>query len=53
MDDFDWVVPPSVPDLLLPGRDGDVGAMEVGHVVRGLPEVCPVVVEETVVLPMS
>ena len=47
------MVPPTVPDLLLPSRDGDVGATEVGHVVRGLPEVCPVVAEETAVMMMS
>ena len=53
LDDFDWVVPPYVPDLVLPGRDGDVGATDVGREVRGLPEVFPVVAEEMAVRPMS
>ena len=53
LDNFDGVVPPAVPDLVLPGRDGDVGATDVGHVVRGLPEVFPVVAEKTAVKPMS
>ena len=32
LDDFDWVVPPYVPDLVLPGRDVDVGATDVSPV---------------------
>ena len=50
LDDFDWVVPPYVPDLVLPGRDGDVGATDVG---RGLPEVFPVAAEGTAIRPLS
>ena len=53
LDDFDWVVPPFVPNLVLPGRNEDLGAMDVGHVVRGLPEVFPVVAEEMAVRPIS
>ena len=53
LDNFDWVVPPYVPDLVLPRQDGDVGATGIGHVVRGLLEVFPVVAEETAVKPMS
>ena len=31
LDDFDWVVPPYEPDMVLPGRDMDVGIMDVGQ----------------------
>ena len=30
LDDFDWVVPPYEPDVVLPGRDMDVGITDVG-----------------------
>ena len=53
LDDFDWVVPPYVPNLVLPGWDVDVGATDVSRDVRGLPEVFPVVAEETAAGPMS
>ena len=30
LDDFDWVVPPYEPDMLLPERDMEVGVTDVG-----------------------
>ena len=48
LDDFDWVVPPYEPDLVLPGRNVDVGVTDVGRDV--LPDVFPVVVRETAVI---
>ena len=53
LDDFDWVVPPYEPDLVLAGRNVDIGVMDVGRDVRVLPDVFPVVVEETDVMPVS
>ena len=35
LDDFDWVIPPYVPDRVLAGRDGAIGALVlVGRSVR-------------------
>ena len=53
LDDFDWAVPPCEPDMVLPGRDMDVGITDVGQDIRVLPDVFPVVVDETAVGPMS
>ena len=41
LDDFDWVVPPYVPDLGLAGRDGAIGATDVGREVREVPVALP------------
>ena len=53
LDDFEWVVPPYEPDMVLPGRDVDIGTTDVGRDVRVLPEMFPVVAEETAVVPKS
>ena len=53
LDDFDWVVPPYDPDMFLPGWDMDVTVTDVSRDIRVLPDVFPVVVEETTVMPMS
>ena len=53
LDGFDWVVPPYGPDMVLPGWDMDVGVTDVGRNMHVLPDVFPVVVEETAVMPMS
>ena len=45
LDDFDWVVPPYEPDMVLPGRDMDVGITDVGRDIHVLPDVFLVVVE--------
>ena len=34
LDDFDGVVPPYEPDMLLPGRDMEVGVTDVGQDIR-------------------
>ena len=46
-DDFDWVVPPYVPDLVLAGRDGAVGATDVGREVCEVPVALPALAEGT------
>ena len=53
LDDFDWVVPPYDPDMVVPGWDMDVGVTDVGRDIHVLPDVFPVVVEETAVMPMA
>ena len=53
LDDFDWVVSPYEPDMVLPGRDRDVGITDVGRDICVWPDVFPVVVDETAVEPMS
>ena len=53
LDDFDWVVPPHDPDMVLPGWDMDIGVTDVGRDIHVLPDVFPVVVEETALMPMS
>ena len=53
LDDFDWVAPPYEPGMVLPRRDMDVRVMDVGRDFRVLPDVLPVVVDETAVEPLS
>ena len=53
LDDFDWVVPPYEPDMVLPGREMDVGITDVGRDICVLPDEFPVVVDKMAVEPMS
>ena len=53
LDDFDWVVPPYVPDLVLAGWDGAVGATDVGREVREVPVALPSLAEGTARRPVS
>ena len=43
LDDFDWLVPDYVPDILLPGRDIEVGVTDLTLDIHVLPDVFPVV----------
>ena len=43
LDDFDWVVPDYVPDILLSGQDIEVGVMDLTQDIHVLPDVFPVV----------
>ena len=45
MDDFDWVVPPYAPDMILPGREMDVEIPDVDRDICVLPDEFPVVVD--------
>ena len=49
LDDFDGVVLPYEPDMLLPGRDMEVGVTDVGRDI----DVFPVVFDETAAVPLS
>ena len=53
LDDFDWLVPHYELNMLLPGRDMEVGNTDIGRDVRVLPDVFPVLSEETAAVPMS
>ena len=43
LDGFDWVVPDYVPDILLSGRDIEVGVTDLTQDIHFLPDVFPVV----------
>ena len=43
LDDFDWVVPDYVPDIVLSGRDREVGATELTRDTHVLLDMFPVV----------
>ena len=47
------MVSPYELDMVLPGRDRDVGITDVGRDICVWPDVFPVVVDETAVEPMS
>ena len=50
LDDFDRVVSPYEPDMILPGHEMDVGITDVGRDICVLPYKFPVVVDETAVV---
>ena len=52
LDDFDWVVPDYDPDILLSGRDRKVGVTDLTQDIRVVPEVFPVMFDETAAVPM-
>ena len=54
LDDFDWVVPDYVPDILLSGRDIEVGVTDLTQDIHVLPDMFPVVsaVAATVLMPL-
>ena len=51
LDDFDWVVPPSDPDMILPGREMEVEISRYRDICV-LPDEFPVVVDKTAVEPL-
>ena len=52
LDDFDWVVAPYEPDMVLPEREMDIGIPDVGRDICILPDKFPVVVVRTAVEPL-
>ena len=52
LDDFDWVVPPYDPDMILPGREMDVEIPDVDRDICVLPDEFPVVEDKTAVEPL-
>ena len=52
LDDFDWVVPPYDPDMILPGREMDVEISDVDRDICVLPDEFPVVVDKMAVEPL-
>ena len=53
LDDFDWVVPPYDPDMILPGWEMDVEIPDVDRDICVLSDEFPVVVYKTAVEPLS
>ena len=53
MDDFDWVVPDPVPDILESGRTTEEYLSDLRHVEKVLPDVFPVVFAGAAAVPMS
>ena len=53
LDDFDWMVPPYDPDMILPGWEMYVEIPDVDRDICVLPDEVPVVVDKTVVEPLS
>ena len=53
LDDFDWVVPHYEQNMLWSGWDMEVGTTDIGRDIRVLPDVFPVLFEETAAVPMS
>ena len=49
LDDFNWVVPPYDPDMILPGRESEVEIPDVDRDICVLPDEFPVVVDKTAV----
>ena len=52
LDDFDWVVPDYDPGILLSGRDIGVGVTDLTQDIQVLPDVFPVMFDETAAVPM-
>ena len=52
LDDFNWVVPDCVPDILLSGRDIEVGLTDLTQDIHVLPDVFPVVSAGAAAVPM-
>ena len=50
--DFDWVVPPYEPDMVLPGREMNMEIPDVDRDICVLPDEFPVVVDKTAVEPL-
>ena len=53
LNDFDWVVPHYDTDILLSGRDIEVEVTDLIQDIRVLPDVFPVIFDETVAVPMT
>ena len=53
LDDFNWVVPDRVPDILESGRATEEYLSDLRHVEEVLPDVFPVVFAGAAVVPMS
>ena len=52
LDDFDWVVPPYDPEMILPGQEMDMEIPDVNQDICVLPDEFPVVVDRTAVEPL-
>ena len=52
LDDFDWVVPDCVPDMLLSGRDIDIGVTNLTQDIHVFPDVFTVVSDRAAAVPM-
>ena len=52
LDDFNWVVPDYVPDILLSGRDIEVGMMDLTQDIHDLPDIFPVLSAGAATVPM-
>ena len=53
LDDFDWEVPDYDPDILLSGRDMEVGVTDVTQDIQVLPDVFPAIFDETAAVSLS
>ena len=52
LDDFDWVIPHYDPDMLLSGRDMEVGVTDISQDIRVLPDAFPVMFDKKAAVPM-
>ena len=52
LDDFNWVVPDCIPDILSSGRDIEVGLTNLTHDIKVWPDVFPVVSAGAADVPM-
>ena len=52
LDVFDWVVPDYDPDILLSGRDIEVGVTDLTQDIQVWPDVVPAMLDETAAVPL-